>query len=112
MERDLAHVFTSLENGRVPKTGRSIEPMALRRAGYWLELIAQLGGPRLILNRDALMHEAGRLHRRLFEFREPAQLLAADSRNGTTMDDLARKWGLTSGTDIRRFRQLALTGHV
>ena len=85
MEADLKAVLVGLEHGELPSVGRGSKPVALRRAGYWLELIAQLGGPRF----------------------KPC-----DTRPGKTLDDLAVKWGLAPGADISRFRQLAHSGTV
>jgi len=112
MEGDLAQVLANIERGNLPATGRTAKPLALRRAGYWLELIAQLGGPRFAQYRDALLDQASRLHGRLSRPSKPAPLRAGDSHAGSTMDDLAIKWGLSRGADIRRFRQMANTGHV
>ncbi len=112
LEADLAPVMEQIERGEMPRTPRSLRPLALQRAGYWLELIAQLGGPRFKPQRDRLLTEAARLRERLHERTEAAPLRAGDRVDHETMDDLARKWRLTKGADIRRFRQLALTGRV
>ncbi|QOC24038.1 hypothetical protein IC757_08030 [Wenzhouxiangella sp. AB-CW3] len=112
LEADLASVLESIAGGELPRTPKSSRPLALQRAGYLLELIAQLGGPRFKPQRDQLLNEAARLQERLNERTEPGPLRSGDEVRGETMDDLARKWKLTKGADIRRFRQLALTGHV
>jgi hypothetical protein len=59
-----------------------------------------------------LLAEAGLLCERLKGQLEAQPLRAGDRVRGETLDDLARKWGLTRGADIQRFRQLAVTGHV
>lgn len=112
LEADLSQVLERIVRGEIPRTGRASRPLVLQRAGYLLELIAQLGGPRFQPQRKKLLQEAERLRARLAERNEPAPLRASDRGTGDTMDDLARKWRLTRGADIRRFRQLALTGHV
>ncbi len=112
LETDLAAVLARIERGELPRTGLASRPVVLQRAGYLLELIAQLGGPRFQSQRKKLLEEAARLRARLGQRRQPATLRANEFVSGETMDDLARKWGLTRGADIRRFRQLALSGHV
>jgi len=112
MEADLAAVLARIERGELPRTGLASRPLVLQRAGYLLDLIAQLGGPRFHPQRKKLLEEAARLRARLGQRRQPATLRANESASGETMDDLARKWGLSRGADIRRFRQLAQSGHV
>ena len=112
LERDLARVLEQVAGGELPRTGRVSKALALQRAGYWLELIAQLGGPRFKPHRASLLTEANRLRKRLDNRTQAEPLRAGDPVNSETQDDLARKWSLTRGTDIQRFRQLALTGHV
>ncbi|MBB6088051.1 hypothetical protein [Wenzhouxiangella marina] len=112
LEVDLAAVMAQIERGNLPRTGRTSRPEALQRAGYLLELIAQLGGPRFQPHREKLLKEAARLRARLGERRQSVPLRANEAVHSETMDDLARKWGLSRGADIRRFRQLALSGHV
>lgn len=92
--------------------GRGGKALAMRRAGYWLELIAQLGGSRFRAYRQDLLDEARRLRERLDGMEPVEPLRAGDPRLRETMDDLARKWGLAPGADIRRFRQLTHTGVV
>ena len=112
MEADLKAVLTGLEYGELPRTGRVGKPVALKRAGYWLELIAQLGGPRFRPWRRTLLEEARSIRKRVGEAGPAEPLLAGDHRPGKTMDDLAIKWGLAPGADISRFRQLAQAGTV
>lgn len=112
LEADLALVLEQIARGELPRTGRACRTVVLQRAGYLLELVAHLGGPRFQPHRERLLEEAGRLHGRLGENTEPEPLRAGERVPGETMDDLARKWGLTRGADIRRFRQLALSGQV
>ena len=112
LEADLAPVLEQIAHGKIPRTGRASRPLVLQRAGYLLELIAQLGGPRFQPQRKELLEEAGRLRVRLGKRGQPEPLRASQRVPVDTMDDLARKWGLTRGADIQRFRQLALSGHV
>lgn len=112
LEADLAAVLQQLERGQLPRTGRTPGSIVLQRAGYWLELVAHLGGPRYKPQRERLLEEAAQLHKRLNGRIETEPLRVGERVEGQTMDDLARKWGLTRGADIRRFRQLALTGRV
>lgn len=112
MEADLKAVLVGLEHGELPSVGRGSKPVALRRAGYWLELIAQLGGPRFKPCRRALLSEARRIRQRVGETGSIEPLRAGDTRPGKTLDDLAVKWGLAPGADISRFRQLAHSGTV
>lgn len=112
MEADLKAVLACLERGGIPRVGRGSKSVALKRAGYWLELIAQLGGPRFRPWRQPLLTEARRIRRRLGEAGLLEPLRAGDRRPRETMDDLALKWGLAPGADISRFRRLALTGRV
>ena len=112
MEADLKLVLTCLEQGELPRTGRGGKPVALKRAGYWLELLAQLGGPRFKPWRQVLLREARRIQERVGETGSIEALRAGDTRPGKTMDDLAIKWGLAPGADISRFRQIAQTGTV
>lgn len=112
LEVDLAPVLEQIERGEIPRTGRASRPLVLQRAGYLLELIAQLGGPRFQPQRKRLLEEARRLQERLGEHTQPEPLRVGERVSRETMDDLARKWRLTRGADIRRFRQLALTGQV
>lgn len=110
LEADLARVLERIEHGELPRTGRIVRPLPLQRAGCWLELVARLGGRRFKPHRDVLLREANRLRARIPENAKPGPLRAGDTRRVKTMDDLARKWRLTRGADIRRFRQLAHTG--
>lgn len=112
LEADLAPVLEQIARGEVPRTGRTSQPLALQRAGYLLELVAQLGGPRFKPHRARLLAEARLLRERLKGQVEAQPLRVGDRVQGQTLDDLARKWGLTRGANIQRFRQLALTGHV
>ena len=112
LEADLAPVMDQIESGQLPRTPRTSRPLALQRAGYLLELIAHLGGPRFKPQRDRLIAEAARLRERITDRTEAGPLRAGEQVGDEIMDDLARKWGLTRGADIRRFRQLALTGRV
>lgn len=112
MERDLARVMDRVARGDVPRSGRLKKSLPLRRAGYWLELMGHLGGPRLEGQRAALLAEAHRLHRRINPPESIEPLRAGDSRPRETRDDIARDWGLAPGADIARFRQLARTGHI
>ncbi len=112
LEADLAPVLQQIERGHLPRTPRTSRPLVLQRAGYLLELIAHLGGPRFKSYREQLLEEAARLRVQLNNRIETEPLRAGECVRSETMDDLARKWGLTRGADIRRFRQLALTGRV
>ncbi len=112
LEADLAQVLEQIAQGKLPCTGRIFKAPALQRAGYWLELIAQLGGPRFKPHRARLLSEASRIRKRLNSSTQAEPLRAGDRVQTKTLDDLARKWSLTRGADIQRFRQLALTGHV
>lgn len=112
LEQDLARVMARVERGEIPRTGRLKQSLPLRRAGYWLELMAHLGGPRLKPQRGALLAEARKLHNKAGAPGSVAPLRAGDRRPRKSLDDLARKWGLAPGADIARFRQLARTGHV
>lgn len=112
MERDLAQVMEQVARGHVPRSGRLKSTLPIRRAGYWLELMGHLGGPRLQAQRKALLAEARRLHERIGPPDSIEPLRAGDSRPRETQDDIARDWGLAPGANIARFRQLARTGHV
>lgn len=112
MERDLARVLEHVADGDLPRIGRLKKPLPLRRAGYLLELMGHLGGPRLKGQRHALLAQARRLRDRVGAPASVEPLRAGDTRNRETQDDLARDWGLAPGADIARFRQLARTGHV
>lgn len=112
LEADLRAVLEQIKRGELPRTPKSSRSLVLQRAGYLLELIAHLGGPRFKSQRERLLEEADRLRERLTDHLESAPLRAGERVRSETMDDLACKWGLTKGADIRRFRQLALTGRV
>jgi hypothetical protein len=112
LELDLAPVLEQVARGEIPRTGRVFKDAALKRAGYWLELIAQLGGPSFKPHRARLLDEAKRLHKRLDPDAHAVPLRMGEQEKAETQDDLARKWNLSPGADIQRFRQLALTGHV
>jgi hypothetical protein len=112
LEADLTLVLERIAQGEMPRTGPASRPLTLQRAGYLLELIAHLGGPRYKPQRERLLEVAARLHERLNRRTRTEPLRAGERVQGPTMDDLARKWGLSRGADIRRFRQLALTGQV
>ena len=112
LEQDLGVVLEQIAVGNIPPVGNLTNQAALRRAGYWLEIIAHLGGPRFQPHRARLLAEAKRLHERI-DPGGPAELLrAGEEVKSHTLDDLARKWHLTRGADLRRFRQLAQTGSV
>jgi hypothetical protein len=70
LEIDLAAVLAQIERGDIPRTGRSSRPATLQRAGYLLELIAQLGGPRFQPHLEKLLKEAALLQARLGERRQ------------------------------------------
>jgi transcriptional regulator with XRE-family HTH domain len=112
MERDLAIVLDQVARGHLPRVGRLKKPLPLRRAGYLLELMGHLGGPRLEGQRKALLAQARLLRDRVGEPVSIQPLRAGDPRKRETQDDLARDWGLAPGADIARFRQLARTGQV
>jgi transcriptional regulator with XRE-family HTH domain len=113
LERDLAPVLDTMRAGNVPKTGRVRHSLALRRAGYLLELTAYLGGPDFTRLRRPLLAEADRLRRQVDTSTVAFEPFRAGVPVGTTvLDDLAARWRLSPGADIRRFRQLAHTGHV
>lgn len=112
MERDLACVMDRVAHGDVPRVGRLKKPLPLRRAGYLLELMGHLGGPRLSGQRKALLTAARHLRDRVGVLDSIEPLRSGDSRQRETRDDLARDWGLAPAADISRFRQLARTGHV
>ncbi|MGY6588386.1 MAG: hypothetical protein ACXIUB_08880 [Wenzhouxiangella sp.] len=112
LELDLAPVLQQIARGEIPRTGRVFKDAALKRAGYWLELIAQLGGLRFKPHRARLLDEAKRLRGRLDPGARAVPLRIGQHAQAETQDDLARKWKLSYGADIQRFRQLALTGHV
>lgn len=112
MEHDLAWVIDRVARGDIPRSGRLKKNLALRRAGYWLELMGHLGGTRLQDQRNALLAEARRLRQRVGPAGSIEPLRAGDLRPRETRDDLARAWGLAPGADIARFRQLVKTGHV
>jgi len=112
MERDLARVLEQAAHGDLPRLGRLKKPLPLRRAGYLLELMGHLGGPRHEGQRRELLSQARRLRDRVGVPASIEPLRAGDTRTRETEDDLAREWGLAPGADIARFRQLARTGHV
>lgn len=112
LEIDLVEVLDQIAGGETPDSERIFKASALQRAGYWLELIAQLGGPRFKPHRTRLLGEAERLRKRLGQRARAASLRAGERVQAETRDDLARKWHLTRGADIQRFRQLAQAGHV
>jgi hypothetical protein len=112
LELDLAPILEQVAHGEIPRTGRAFKDATLQRAGYWLELIAQLGGPRFKPHRTRLLLEANRLQKRLDPDAHAVPLRMGEQEKTENQDDLARKWHLSLGADIQRFRQLALTGHV
>lgn len=112
MERDLARVLNQVARGDLPRLGRLKKPLPLRRAGYLLELMGHLGGPRLEGQRRVLLAQARRLRERVGSPDSIEPLRAGDTRKRETRDDLAGDWGLAPGADIARFRKLARTGHV
>ncbi len=112
LERDLGPVLEEVAAGNIPRTGNLKSATGLKRAGYWLEIIAHLGGPRFKPHRSRLLAEAERLYQRMNTDAPAEPLRAGEQVISPTLDDLARKWHLTRGADIQRFRQLAHTGHV
>ena len=112
LERDLVRVMARVESGDIPRTGRLKQSLALRRAGYWMDMMAHLGGLRLKPQREALLAESRRLREKVGTPSSAEPVKAGDRRPRKTLDDLARKWGLAPGADVARFRQLARTGHV
>lgn len=113
LERDLAEVLKDIDRGILPRTPRTARPESLRRAGYLLELIAHFGGDRFAPVREKLLAEAAGLRKRIRGASASEPFRRGDSRPvRRCMDDLARKWRLSRGVDIRRFRQLARTGVV
>lgn len=112
MERDLAQVMAELDQGKMPKTPRTAHPETLRRAGYLLELIAHFGGARFAPVRDRLLREAEAIRGRIRESPPMEPFRHGEAHREPGMDDLAHKWWLSRGADLRRFRQLATTGHA
>jgi hypothetical protein len=112
METDLASAMNELKRGQLPELGRFRAEVPLRRAGYLLELTSHFGGPTYAALRDQLLEQASVLHQRLPSSQTMATFREGDQPRTSLMDDLARRWGLSAGTDVRRFRQLARTGHV
>lgn len=112
LEQDLGVILEQIAAGNIPPVGKLTNQTALRRAGYWLEIIAHLGGPRFQPHRARLLAEAGRLYERIDSGGPAEPLRAGEEVKSHTLDDLARKWHLTRGADLQRFRQLAQTGSV
>ena len=112
LEQDLAPVLEHIAAGAMPCTQGLLDQLSVQRAGYWLEIIAHLGGPRFKPHRSRLLAEAERLYQRMNTDAPTEPLRAGEQVSSPTLDDLARKWHLTRGADIQRFRQLAHTGHV
>lgn len=112
LERDLGAILDQIAAGNIPLTGKVKNKVALQRAGYWLEIIAHLGGTRFQPHRARLLAEAERLHERIDASVPAEPLRAGEQVKSRTLDDLARKWHLTRGADIQRFRQLAQAGRV
>lgn len=112
LEQDLGVILEQIAAGNIPPVGKLKNQAALRRAGYWLEIIAHLGGPRFEPHRARLLAEAGRLYARIDASGPAEPLRAGEEVKSRTLDDLAHKWHLTRGADLQRFRQLAQTGSV
>lgn len=116
LETDLAEALRDLKQGHLPNLGQVRAPAPLRRAGYLLDLASHFGGPGYESQRAGMRAQIQRLRARLQ--RMPGQTSARvtfradDQPRERVMDDLAASWGLAAGTDVRRFRQLAQTGHV
>jgi hypothetical protein len=112
LEGDLAAALNELKQGRLPDLGRVRAHAPLRRAGYLLELTSHFGGPTYAGLREQMLERARQLRQRLPQMPVVVTFRAGDQPRSFLMDDLARHWGLAAGTDVRRFRQLARTGHV
>lgn len=112
LEADLAGALNELKQGQLPDLGRVRAQAPLRRAGYLFELTSHFGGPAYQGLRDQMLERAQLLRQRLPQTPVVVTFRAGDQPRDFLMDDLARRWGLSAGTDVRRFRQLAQTGHV
>ena len=112
LEKDLALALSDLKAGQLPDWRRFKAADSVRRAGYLLELTSHFGGPAYQAWRKKLLDQARDLKGKLPEASEGDTFLAGDRPRERLMDDLAADWGLAAGTDVRRFRQLARTGHV
>jgi hypothetical protein len=112
LDTDLADALKELKQGQLPDLGRIRAQTPLRRAGYLFELAAHFGGPAYETLREQMLERARQLRRRLSQTPAGVTFRAGDRPRDVLMDDLARRWGLAAGTDVRRFRQLARSGHV
>jgi transcriptional regulator with XRE-family HTH domain len=112
LETDLAEVLKDIRQGQLPDLRKFRAQPALRRAGYLFELTSHFGGPVYERQRTRLQARAQQLRARLTQTPAPVSFRADDKPRECLMDDLAARWKLAAGTDVRRFRQLARTGHV
>jgi transcriptional regulator with XRE-family HTH domain len=112
LETDLADALNDLKAGQLPDLGRVRAQAPLRRAGYLFDLTTHFGGPAYEGLREQMQARAKQLHQRLGQIPVVVTFRADDRPREFLMDDLAAHWGLAAGTDVRRFRQLAKTGHV
>ncbi len=113
-ERDLSKALDQLRGDRLPQFGRVRSKDAVKRLGYLLELTAMQGGNGFEKARPRLLQKARKWREQLAQEsqNQPTAFRAGAATPRALFDDLAARWGLASGTDLRRFRQLARTGHV
>lgn len=117
MEADLAEALQDIKQGHLPNLGKVRAQAPVRRAGYLLDLASHFGGPAYEEQRAQMQARIQHLRARLQQApvqnaSAPVTFRADDQPREFLMDDLAANWGLAAGTDVRRFRQLAQTGHV
>lgn len=117
LETDLAEALRDLKQGHLPNLGQVRAPAPLRRAGYLLDLATHFGGPAYEGQRARMqvLTQQLRAHLQQTQVQQtsvPVSFRVDDQPRAFLMDDLAASWGLAAGTDVRRFRQLARTGHV
>lgn len=112
LEVDLSDALKELKQGKFPDLRKFRAQPSLRRAGYLYDLTSHFGGPAYERQRARLQARAEQLRARLPQAAVPVTFREDDQPREFLMDDLAARWGLAAGTDVRRFRQLARTGHV
>ena len=113
-ERDLSKALEQLKGERRLQFGHVRSEEARRRLGYLVELVAMQGGSAFQKFRPELLQKARKWREQLPSAPENrrAPFRVGGSRPQVLFDDLAARWGLSAGTDLRRFRQLARTGYA
>ncbi len=113
-EQDLSKALEQLKGERLPQFGHVRSEQARRRLGYLVELVAMQGGSAFEKSRPKLLEKARKWRQKLPQApqNQRAPFRVAGGKPQVLFDDLADRWGLAAGTDLRRFRQLARTGHV